>query len=282
MMIEALFLFLLGSAIGSFLNVLIYRYEPGASVFGRHLGGRSLCPRCKKKLSWYELLPIISFIIQRGKCRHCKQNISFQYPVVEIIAGLIVMTIPQIIGDASGVFIFVTAFLVLLTASVIDIRHYVIPDALTIIVALLGVIRTALISIEPGSIALVPGSFLGSYAYIFSFTNNPLIANFSAAIVSGVFFATVILFSKGKAMGWGDAKLAFAIGLLIGWPDTIMALMIAFIIGAIIGIYMLTVKTKKLKDALPFGPFIAIGVAVVVYFGHNIISAYFDMLNFIV
>jgi len=279
---EALFLFLLGSAIGSFLNVLIYRYEPGASVFGRHLGGRSLCPRCKKKLSWYELLPIISFIIQRGKCRHCKQNISFQYPVVEIIAGLIVMTIPQIIGDVSGVFIFVTAFLVLLTASVIDIRHYVIPDALTIIVALLGVIRTALISIEPGSIALVPGSFLGSYAYIFSFTNNPLIANFSAAIVSGVFFATVILFSKGKAMGWGDAKLAFAIGLLIGWPDTIMALMIAFIIGAIIGIYMLTVKTKKLKDALPFGPFIAIGVAVVVYFGHNIISAYFDMLNFIV
>jgi len=280
---EIIFLFLLGASFGSFLNVLIFRYEPGAAVFGRHLSGRSFCPRCKKKLSWYELLPIVSFIIQRGKCRGCRQSISFQYPIVEIVSGLIVITVLQVLGVTPDGLIFTIALLILLAASVIDIRHYVIPDALTLIILALGVIRTAIITIgESSNIFLPSNTFLGTYGYVFSFIASPLITHSVAALVAGVFFAAIILLSKGKAMGWGDAKLAFATGLLMGWPDIILVLMIAFIIGAVVGISMIFARVKKMKDALPFGPFIAIGAATVIYFGHDIISLYFKLLNLMV
>ncbi len=279
----SLFLFLVGLALGSFLNVLICRYEPGMAVFSKRLGGRSFCPKCKNILSWYELVPVFSFIIQRGRCNHCEQKISLQYPIVEILSGLIVATLPYVLGVTPDALIFIIAFLVMLTASLIDIRHYVIPDALTIIILALGTIRTAIVVINtPVNAILSPSTFLGSYGYIFSFTANPLIAHLTGALIAGAFFTAIILLSKGVAMGWGDAKLAFASGLLIGWPDIIMALMIAFIIGAIVGIIMMIAKTKKMKDALPFGPFIAIGVAVVVYFGYDIIALYFKLLNLMV
>lgn len=281
---EIIFLFLLGASFGSFLNVLIFRYEPGMAVFGKHLSGRSFCPRCKKKLSWYELLPIVSFIIQRGKCRGCRQSISFQYPIVEIVSGLIVITVLQVLGVTPDGLIFTIALLILLAASVIDIRHYVIPDALTLIILVLGVIRTAIITMGESSQILLslPSTFLGTYGYVFSFTASPIIIHSVAALVAGSFFAAIILLSKGKAMGWGDAKLSFATGLLMGWPDIILVLMIAFIIGAVVGISMIFTRAKKMKDALPFGPFIAIGTVTVIYFGHDIISLYFKLLNLMV
>ena len=280
MTLQILFLFLFGVILGSFLNVLILRYEPGGAVFGRHLKGRSHCPCCNKTLSWYELIPIISFIIQLGRCRGCEQKISLQYPVVEIIAGVIVATIPQILGFTPFALIWAIALLVLLVISFIDVRHYVIPDALTIIIALLGIAVTAIIMMgDMSRFALIPGTFLGDYALVFSFTDNPWLARLFAAFTGGVFFSSIILLSRGKAMGWGDAKFVAALGLLMGWPDALLAIIIAFIIGAIIGMLMLVSKKKKFKDILPFGPFIALGVMMVVYFGHDIISLYFRFLH---
>lgn len=280
MNLQTLFLFFLGTILGSFINVLILRYKPGGAVLGKHLGGRSACPNCGKVLDWYELIPIVSFVIQTGRCRGCKKGISLQYPAVEIMSGLIVATVPLLLGLTPFAFVWVAALLILLAMSFIDARNYVIPDALTIAIAVLGIVSTVMISAgKADGTELVPGTFLGSYAYVFSFTENPLFAHLAAAALGAVFFSTVILLSRGKAMGWGDAKLAAAIGLMIGWPDAIMALMIAFIIGAMAGIIALVSKKKKLKDALPFGPFIAIGTAVVVYFGYDIISAYFKFLN---
>jgi len=277
---QTLFLFFFGTIIGSFLNVLILRYKPGEAVFGKQLGGRSMCPNCGKILNWYELIPIVSFVIQVGRCRGCKTGIAIQYPVVEILSGVIMATIPFMLGMTPFAFIWVAALLVLLAASFIDARNYVIPDALTIVVALLGVAGTVMMALgKADGTALIPGTFLGSYAYVFSFTDNPWIAHLAAAAAGGIFFSTVILLSKGKAMGWGDAKLAAAVGLMLGWPDAILALMTAFITGAFAGIFALVSKKKKLKDALPFGPFIAVGTAVVVYFGYDIISAYFKFLN---
>jgi len=280
MALQILFLFLFGAVLGSFLNVLILRYELGGAVFGRHLKGRSHCPHCNKTLSWYELIPIISFIIQLGRCRECRQKISLQYPVVEIMAGVIVATIPQILGFTPFALIWVIALLVLLVMSFIDVRHYVIPDALTIIIALLGVAVAAILMIgDVSRFTIIPGTFLGDYALVFSFTDNPWLARLFAAFIGGAFFSSIILLSRGKAMGWGDAKFVGAIGLLMGWPDTLMAIMIAFIVGAIVGILMLVSKKKKFKDILPFGPFIALGVIMVVYFGHDIISLYFRFLH---
>jgi len=279
MTLQILFLFLFGAILGSFLNVLILRYELGGAVFGRHLKGRSHCPHCNKTLSWYELMPIISFIIQLGRCRGCGQKISLQYPIVEIMAGVIVATIPQILGFTPFALIWAIALLVLLVISFIDVRHYVIPDALTIIIALLGVVVTAIIMMgDVSRFTIIPGTFLGDYALVFSFTDNPWLARLFAAFIGGAFFSSIILLSRGKAMGWGDAKFVAAIGLLMGWPDTLMAIIIAFVIGAIVGILMLVSKKKKFKDILPFGPFIALGVMMVVYFGHDIISLYFRFL----
>jgi leader peptidase (prepilin peptidase)/N-methyltransferase len=222
----------------------------------------------------------VSFVVQVGRCRGCKGKIALQYPVVEILSGLIMATIPQVLGMTPFAFVWAAALLILLAASFIDARNYVIPDVLTVAIALLGIVSTAMVLAgRADGTALVPGTFLGSYAYVFSFTQNPVIAHIAAAAAGGIFFSMVILFSRGKAMGWGDAKLAAAVGLMIGWPDAIMALMIAFIIGAVAGIFALVSKKKKLKDALPFGPFIAIGTATVVYFGYDIISAYFKFLN---
>jgi len=280
MILQTSFLFLFGVILGSFLNVLILRYELGGAVFGRQLKGRSRCSHCNKMLSWYELIPIVSFIIQLGKCRNCREKISLQYPVVEIIAGVIMVTIPQIFGFTPLALIWATALLILLVISFIDIRHYVIPDVLTIIIALLGIVATTIITTNNVPIfTLIPGTFLGDYAFVFSFTNNPWFARFFAAFAGGVFFSSIILLSHGKAMGWGDAKLIAAVGILIGWPDALLVMMIAFMVGAIIGITMLIGKKKKFKDALPFGPFIAFGVMMVVYFGHDIISLYFRFLH---
>jgi len=278
--LQTLFLFLFGAVLGSFLNVLILRYELGGTVFGRQLKGRSHCPHCHKTLSWYELIPIVSFVIQLGKCRSCGEKISFQYPLLEIMAGIIVATVPQILGVTPLAFVWVAALLVLLVISFIDARHYVIPDALTVIIALLGIAATTIIAMgDVPFFTLIPGTFLGDYAFVFSFTNNPWLLRLSAAFVGGAFFSSIILLSRGKAMGWGDAKLIAAVGLLVGWPDILLVIMMAFIAGAIVGVTMLVGKKKRFKDALPFGPFIAFGVIMVVYFGYDIISLYFRFLH---
>lgn len=282
-MFQTLFLFLIGIIFGSFFNVLILRYNPEKAIFGKQLQGRSACLYCKQKLNWYELIPVFSFLIQRGKCRKCASRISLQYPIVEILSGLIVVTVPMVLGFNYLALIWILVLFTLLIASCIDIRHYVIPDELNLIIFLLGALATIIISINHNDISfMIPGTFLGTYAYIFSFTTNIWILRLSAFLFGGIFFTSIILLSREKAMGWGDAKLAAAAGLLIGWPDIIMALMLAFIIGAIVGVIAMLLKKKGRKDMLPFGPFIAIGIVIVFYFGQNLISAYFNFLNSLV
>lgn len=275
-----IFLFIFGTIIGSFLNVVILRYEPGKAFLGKQLLGHSHCPRCGRALRWYELLPVFSYVIQLGKCRGCGKSISFQYPIIEIMSGFIMMSAPFMGLSMWLTVLWIAALFILLAASVIDFRHYVIPDGATITLAAIGVAMTVLEHLGlTGQIAVVQGSFLGGYAYIFSFTQNVIIGHIAAAVALGSAFSLIILLSRGKSMGWGDAKLAAAVGLMLGWPDAILAIMIAFMIGAVAGISMMVLRMKKLKDALPFGPFIAVGVLMVVYFGYEIMVAYFRFLN---
>lgn len=279
-MLFQLFLFFLGAAFGSFLNVVILRYRPHKAVVGRHLGGRSKCPECGKILHWYELIPIASFLIQLGRCRGCDKSISLQYPIVELLSGTVMATLPVSMGLTPYSFVLAAVLLLLIAISFIDIRNYLIPDVLTALVAALGGIFTwSAATGRIGVMSPIPGTFLGGYAYVFSFTQNVWLGHFLAAAVLGVLFSAIILISKGKAMGWGDAKLAAAIGFLLGWPDAMLAAMIAFIVGAMTGLALLAARKKTLKDALPFGPFLAIGSAVVIYWGYDLMVLYFKFLN---
>lgn len=276
----AAWLFLLGAIFGSFMNVLILRYKPGESLFGKQLLGRSKCPKCGKTLGPLELIPIFSFIFQAGKCRGCGKPISIQYPIVEFLTGMAFASIPFFVTPWYAAAIWIAAASLMIVLSVIDLKHFVIPDMANALLVILGAGYTALVAKGLiGATELVPGTFLGSYAYIFSFTANPIISHLLAAVALASFFALIIILTKGKAMGWGDVKLAAGIGLLLGWPDGILAIAIAFVLGAIFGIVFLIRKKKTMKDALPFGPFISAGAIITMMFGYEIISAYFRFLN---
>src|SRR3989344_7264017 len=141
---EYAILFAFGLAVGSFINVVTLRYLGGEKLLKnvKRLGGRSHCPLCRKQLSWYELVPVISFIIQRGKCRKCGKPISWQYPIVEFISGLIFVFVPyQLLNyQLLGISIWILIFLLFLILAVIDFRNYIIPDEVTIALGFLGLV----------------------------------------------------------------------------------------------------------------------------------------------
>ncbi len=292
---EYVILFVFGIAVGSFINVVILRYLPGERLLKnvKRLGGRSHCPHCRKQLSWYELVPVISFIIQRGKCRKCRKPISWQYPIVELISGLIFVFVPyqllnysitqlpitqllnyQLLATALWLLIF-ELFLIL---AVIDFRKYIIPDEITITLGALG-LALILIQVIGGIFSSVSSEFFKSYALLFGLRQNILLNYSIAAGIGGGFFSAIILLSRGRAMGWGDAKLAFALGLIFGWPEILMVLSLSFISGALVGIGLIIRGRKTLKDRVPFGPFLVLGGAITFVFSYPIIHFYFSFFN---
>ena len=280
-------LFIFGLAIGSFLNVVSLRYQDGKGIFS-DIYGRSHCMHCGTTLKWYELLPLVSFVIQGGRCRTCHERLALQYPIVELIAGLIFVFVPLKLIAFYGrfyspylpIFIWVIAFLTLLLMSVIDFRQQIIPDSLNVFIALLGI---ALFFIHLSLFGTVNnitnGSFIGSYSLLL-FWGNSLIVNTLLGLIFGlVFIGLIYVVSLGRGIGFGDVKLAAAAGLLMGWPDIALALILAFIIGAIVGGGLMLFRHKSRRDAVPFGPFIAIGIALVFFFGFNILTGYFHIFG---
>ncbi len=281
------FLFALGIVMGSFLNVVALRYKPSKFLFDyTQIGGRSHCPICKKELVWYELIPLVSFLVQGGRCRHCRHAISYQYPIVELLSGLIFVLVPMYFAQTYNLsqvviagqdvtwfyglsLIWTFAFFALLMISVIDFHQYLIPNELNVFLGILGV----------GAIVFTRGSFLGFYAPMLELSPEPWIGHVAGAVIAFIFFSLIILLTRGKAMGMGDLKLAAALGLLFGWPDIIMVALVAFVIGSLASIRLLFTKKKSLKDAVPFGPFLAIAAFVVFLFGFQILRAYFNLFG---
>ncbi len=264
------FLFLslsLGLIIGSFLNVVLFRYQTG-----RGLSGRSGCMTCGKQLAWLELIPVISFFLQKAACRNCRAKLSWQYPVVETMTGvtfllLAVRFLPGV--DAISVWSLLTlavywiigSFLILI--SVYDFNHKVIPDEWVIGMGLCGII-----------LPIVSG---GSFGYVFFSLLNKCL---SALILAG-FLWSIWYFSKGRAMGYGDVKLAVSVGLVLGLMEGITAMVLAFWVGAIVGIFLVVAsKYKKLpysrklvnlKSEIPFAPFIVLGVFISLILNFNVL-----------
>lgn len=236
--------FILGLCIGSFLNVVICRLKTNKSI----LFNRSYCPKCRAVLKWYDLIPVLSFLIQKKKCRYCHKEISWQYLLVELATGLLfVLTFSFGFSLFNSIYYFIIiSFLIIIF--VYDLKHYIIPDR---------IIFPAIV------ITLI-------YFLFFSFD---LLANYIlAAFLAGGFFLSLVLVSRGKWMGLGDVKLAFLMGLIFGWPNILLALFLSFFSGSIIGLGLIIVGRKGLKSQIPFGPFLAGSTIIALFYGDWIIK----------
>lgn len=248
------FLFVLGTIIGSFLNVVALRWGlPAGRQALVNFGGRSICPHCRKILHWYELVPLVSFAVQRGKCRECHARISWQYPLIELWTGLIFVSIFYVVGFSSllsmSYYLLLTfVFCIYIVITIYDLKNKIIPDSLVYSAILLSVVGRWLLG----------GSFL-------DWLSGPAIFSF---------FALIWFLSRGRAMGFGDAKLGLSVGFLLGAPESLSAIVLAFWVGAIgslsyiflnrIGLpaqagFIKEAKKLTMKSEVPFAPFIILG-----------------------
>ncbi len=280
----SILLFIFGAAFGSFIGVIADRYQPENFLFSKKvLGGRSHCDACGATLRWFELVPILSFFAQRGRCRSCGAKLSFKHPVVEVLSGLIFVFVPlclagqfQTLHSAFYILapLWILVFLVLLVVALVDLRLSIIPDEANV---LLGIIGVLVVFLSRPDFGPTSGSFLGPYALLFGWRSNIWTNHLLAAAFGGIFFALIILITRGRGMGMGDFKFAVPLGFLFGWPDIILVVGIGFIIGSICGIWLMIRKKKGLKSLLPFGPFLSISAAIVFFFGYKIVSSYFAL-----
>lgn len=237
--------FCFGLLFGSFSNVLIDRIESGESV----LWGRSHCDYCKKTLRWYELVPVVSFIIQLGKCRRCHHPLSLQYPLIELATALgyvwLYATIPFGIAYIAAAAI-LSASIVILVA---DYKYRIIPDEMVVI----------------GSIAaMVYLLVTGQHSY-------NILLHIASAVGAVAFFYALWFGTKGKGMGFGDVKLSAMLGLILGYPGILFALYTAFLTGAMVGVILILTKNKTLKSKIAFGPFLLLGLLIAVVFERQLL-----------
>lgn len=257
-----IFIFLLGTIIGSFLNVVIYRFNTGKSI----VNGRSVCMTCNNTLRWYELIPIFSFLIQSGKCRRCASSISHQYPLVEFVTGLIftltafhflpmLMFSPKLYITFLILFSFI--FSLLMVISVYDIRHKIIPDKLVYMYAAVALLSIFINHTGVGPLFVTPS--------LLAILSGPLFA---------LPFALLWLVSQGRWMGLGDAKLILGIGWMLGPLQAFAALTVSFWIGALVSLAIILFSRNKvnMKTEIPFAPFLIIGTLIIFFCNLDIYS----------
>lgn len=235
-----------GVLIGSFLNVCIYRIPEKQSV----VVVRSHCMSCGKQIKWYDLVPLVSFLVLRGKCRYCKAKLSWQYPAVEALNGILYGIIVLVNGFNITSILYCLATSALLALSIIDWRTYEIPPSFNIFIGILGIIRLIL-------------DLPHWYNYVIGFVS-----------VSG-FLLLIFLVTKGRGIGFGDVKLMAAAGLLLGWKLIILSLGLGCVLGSIIHITLMYVKDKD--RVLAFGPYLSLGIFISMMYGEQIIEWYLHM-----
>ncbi len=243
---------ILGSLWGSFANVCIHRLPLKGGV----VKGRSFCPKCKKKIFWYENIPIISFLFLAGKCSKCKKKISLQYLLVETISIISFLIIYYLYGISLTTILLIILFLSFLIIFFIDLKHYIIPNILTFPMMALGFFK----SFDPNL--------------------NPIFPNYINSLIGGIFgyliIWSIILFYKKirnkEGMGLGDAKLLAVIGFWFGWISIPFIIFLSSAIALIIVIPDLLKKSKKLSSQIPFGPYIIIATLIFIVFKDNFLN----------
>jgi len=241
--------FILGLVIGSFLNVCIYRIPEGKSI----VSPPSSCPSCGSRIRWYDNIPVLSYLMLRGRCRSCGERISIQYPLVELTTAVLSVLLFLRFGVSIDMLYFLVLTCSLIVISVIDIRLKLIPVRLCYFCMLFGM-------------ALSPLSSTG-------FINSVLGASFGAGIVLFI-IETYYVVRNVEGMGYGDANVLALIGAFLGWRKILLVLFIASLVGTAFGLTYMLLSRKGLKASIPFGPFLSAGAFITIILGDRIISWY--------
>ncbi len=248
-----IFVFLIGAIAGSFLNVCIYRLPRHESI----VFPASHCPHCGEPIKFYDNIPLVSYVILRGKCRNCKQNISGRYPIIETISGLLAIAIVIKYGLTLHSLLLLLLVFSLIIVTFVDLDFQIIPDILSI----------------PGIIAGIGASF---FIPTISWIDSIL------GILAGGGFLFIIAvaykwLTNRDGMGGGDIKLLAMVGAWLGWKAVPFILLISSFIGALIGSISLLLAKKSLRYKIPFGPFISIAAVIYLFFGPEIINWYINL-----
>lgn len=247
--VSLLYAGILGAAIGSFLNVVILRVHAGVS-----LSGRSHCPHCGEQLRWFDLIPIISYVVLLARCRNCKASIHWQYPLVEATtAALFILYTSVYFATPLALLLWLIAASLLVILFVYDLRYMQLPDQFTVPLIIVG-----------ASIWLVTG---GSWV-------NMLVG----AGIGGGFFLLQYVVSRGRWIGDGDIVLGIGMGALLGFPVIISALAVAYLSGSVFAIAIILLRKRSMADKLPFGTFLVFGTIIASFFGQNMIDWYLGLL----
>jgi leader peptidase (prepilin peptidase)/N-methyltransferase len=242
-----LFIFVFGAVVGSFLNVCIFRLPAEASI----VKPRSQCPYCHHPIRNCDNIPLISFIILRGKCRDCGGKISWRYPLVELITALLALLLFLKFSLSLNFLIFFIFTAVLIVITFIDLDHQIIPDILTL----------------PG----IPIFFLAAIFLLDRPWNLPWLEALLGLLIGGGILFTIAfvyeLISKREGMGGGDIKLLAMIGGFLGWKSLIFILLFSSFSGAIVGITAMIIKKQDMKYAVPFGPFLSAAAVAYLFWG---------------
>ena len=255
-------LFVYGLIIGSFLNALIWRIKQRRSI----IKGRSMCPNCKHKLVALDLIPVISWMLLRGKCRYCQKAISYQYPIIELLTAILFALSFLILRPNGlyswidfGIWLYILASLICLGAY--DLKWMILPN----VILVPAIIISALLLVFQLAILKAP----------LSVATGPIIAAVFIAIV----FSALAMLAGGRLMGFGDVKLVFLMGLLLGVKKLFLALFLAFNLAAIVGVGLILLKRKTRKDHIPFGPFLTGATIFAFLVGTPIIDWYLKALT---
>lgn len=245
--------FIYGLIIGSFLNVCIYRIPRDESI----CFPASHCPKCGLKLNWYDNIPMLSYMILMGRCRKCDNFISLQYPIVELVNGLIYVCLYLYFGFTIDFIFYSLISSVLIIIAFIDLLHMVIPDSLILVILILNTLQKIIL-------------------FLFEKIDMNLLDSLLGLLLSGGLFLIIYILSQG-GMGDGDVTLIASLGFVLGLKKVILNILLSFFIGALISILLLVTKVKSRKDPIPFGPFMVISFFITLFYGSNIIIWY---LNF--
>ena len=243
--------FIFGSAVGSFLNVVIDRVVVGQSIMGR-----SRCDHCRAKLSSLDLIPIVSFITLGARCRYCRKPLSAQYPLVEAATAVLFVLSTLFLARAGNL-------------NFISLSYYLLVCAILIIVAVVDI-----------KFSLIPTSFvyfgsLVALVYNFLFlTQGEFINGIVAAFAAAVFFGFIVLVTLRRGMGEGDVVLGFFIGMVLGVARTSLAVFLAFFLGAVVSLALIFFGKKKFGQTVPFAPFLVLGMLIAMFWGEQIVGWY--------
>lgn len=229
---------LFGLVVGSFLNVVAWRWPREESIIfpGSH------CPKCGKSISWYDNIPVLSWLLLGGKCRHCRDKISARYPVIELMSGMLAILCFWCFGPSRWFFVYYAFLAALFAASIIDLEHRLIPDEISIGGAVVGL-----------GLAFLPDAKIQAL--------SALIGAVSGFLVLFIVAEGYHLLTKREGMGLGDANLLAMIGAFLGWRSLPAVIFVGSALGSVIGIFLIAASRDRLYK-IPFGPFLSLGALV--------------------